>query len=161
MSLMNKSIKSIPYQEDAVQKLVTSSKELLISKEQRKYILLKAITGAGKTVIMGSYIEEMCKLYKDLVFIWISVGNGSLHKQSGGSLQNLLPTHSVKFANQALAQPYLTPGDILVLNWESLNTTKVIEDKVYFDNIFMKDGDRPNLQDLWKRTRDNGTKIIY
>lgn len=160
MSQVKNSIKLLQYQEDTVKKLVASSKELLISKEQQKYILLKAITGSGKTVMMGSYIEEMCKLYKDLVFVWISVGKGSLHEQSGNSLKNLLPTHSVKFANQALAQPYLTPGDILILNWESLNTTKVIEGKVYFDNIFMKDGDRPNLQDLWKRTRDNDTKIV-
>lgn len=157
---MNKNIKPISYQEEAVQQLVSASKELLISKEHQKYILLKAITGAGKTVMMGCYIEEMCKLYKDLVFIWISVGKGSLHKQSGSSLQNILPNHSIKFANHALTQPYLTPGDILILNWESLNTTKVIEDEVYFDNIFMKDGDRPNLQELWKRTRDNGTKIV-
>lgn len=157
---MKNSIKLLAYQEDAVQKLVSSSKELLVSKEQQKYILLKAITGAGKTIMMGSYIEEMCNQYKNLVFVWISVGNGSLHKQSGSSLQNLLPTHSIKFANQALTQPYLTPGDVLILNWESLNTTKVVEDKVYFDNIFMKDGDRPNLQDLWKKTRDNNTKIV-
>lgn len=157
---MKNSVNLFPYQEEAVQKLVSSSKELLISKEQEKYILLKAITGAGKTVMVGSYIEEMCRLYKDLVFIWISVGKGSLHKQSGNSLQNILPTHSIKFANHALTQPYLTPGDILILNWESLNTTKVIEDEVYFDNIFMKDGDRPNLQDLWNKTRDNNTKII-
>ena len=42
---MKNSVNLFPYQEEAVQKLVSSSKELLISKEQEKYILLKAITG--------------------------------------------------------------------------------------------------------------------
>lgn len=161
MDQMGNEMSLFQYQETAVEQLLTASQELLSSNQSQKYILLKAITGAGKTVMIASYIEKMCERYKDLTFIWVSVGSGALHEQSAKSLQALLTAHSVKFANQALTQPYLIPGDVLVLNWESLNTMKQDQEgQLYFDNVWMRDGERPNLKELWKKTRLNQTKIV-
>lgn len=151
------------YQEKAVKNLLIYSDKLFNSKEKDKYILLKAITGAGKTVIAANYIEEMFKEYDDLAFIWISVGKGELHLQSRKSLKEKLPsTISIKTAEEALISECLYHKDILILNWEGLNTTKTDSRTgvTYFDNISMREGETKNLQQLWKTTRNNGTKIV-
>lgn len=158
---MGNKIQLLEYQEKTVKDLLDASEKLLNSSQKQKYILLKAITGAGKTVMMASYIEKMCMKYRDVTFVWISVGKGGLHEQSAESLKKFLSNHDIKFAHQALNQQYLNPGEVLILNWESINTTKVDkEGTIYFDNIFMKAGERSNLQDLWKKTRNNKTKIV-
>lgn len=151
------------YQEKAVKNLIKHSEKLFDSVEKDKYILLKAITGAGKTIIAGSYIEEMFNKYSNLAFVWISVGKGGLHEQSKNSLKEKLSSSiSVKLTNEALRYDYLSHKDILVLNWEGLNTTKIDEitgEKV-FENISMRDGEKRNLQQLWANTKNNGTKIV-
>ena len=151
------------YQEDALDKLLKYSDILMNSIEKNKYILLKAITGAGKTVIAGSYIEEMFNEHNNLAFIWISVGKGKLHEQSRNSLkEKLSPSISIKMSDEALRSNCLHHKDVLVLNWEGLNTTKTDEvtGEVYFDNIVMRDGEQRNLRQLWSATKDNGTKIV-
>lgn len=150
------------YQEKAVKNLITHSMKLLNSSEDDKYILLKAITGAGKTVITGAYIEEMFEEVEDLAFVWITVGTGGLHLQSRTSLiEKLSPSISVKMIDEALRDDVLHHKDILVLNWESLNTTKVDPEtkEVYFNNLIMK-GEGRTFQELCSRTIDSGTKII-
>lgn len=150
------------YQEKAVKNLITHSINLLNSHEEDKRILLKAITGAGKTVIAGMYIEEMFEELDDLAFIWITVGTGGLHLQSRTSLmEKLCPSISVKMVEEALRDEVLHHKDVLVLNWESLNTTKVNSEtkEVYFDNLIMK-GEGRTFQELCSKTIDNGTKII-
>lgn len=151
------------YQEKAVKNLLIHSNKLFNSEEEDKYILLKAITGAGKTVISANYIEEMFKEYDNLAFIWISVGKGELHLQSRKSLKEKLPlTISIKMDEEALRSECLYHKDILILNWEGLNTTKTdgITGVTYFDNISMREGEKRNLQQLWKTTRNNGTNIV-
>lgn len=151
------------YQEIAVSKLVSNSEKLFNSDKKNKYILLKAITGAGKTVISSSYIEEMFKEYSNIAFVWISVGKGGLHIQSMNSLKEKLPSYvSVKLADEALRSDCLKHNEVLVLNWEGLNTTKIdeITGEAYFDNINMREGEQRNLQELWRKTIENGTKLV-
>lgn len=151
------------YQEKAVKNLLIHSDKLFNTKEKDKYILLKAITGAGKTVISANYIEEMFKEYNNLAFIWISVGKGELHLQSRNSLkEKLSSTISIKTDEEALRSECLHHKDVLILNWEGLNTTKTdsITGETYFDNVSMREGEKRNLKQLWKATRNNGTKIV-
>lgn len=151
------------YQEKSVVNLINYSKKLIESEEKDKYILLKAITGAGKTVVAGSYIEEMFSEFNDLAFIWISVGKGGLHLQSRASLvDKLSPSISVKLIDDALRDECLRHKDVLVLNWENLNTTKVdsITKEVYFDNIVMREGEQRNFKELCSKTLENKTKVV-
>lgn len=151
------------YQEKAVKNLIKHSINLLNSSEKDKYILLKAITGSGKTVISGAYMEEMFNECENLAFIWISVGRGGLHLQSRSSLiEKLNPSISVKLIDEALRNESLYHKDVLILNWEGLNTTKVDPEtkEVYFDNIVMREGEQRNFQELCLNTIENGTKII-
>lgn len=151
------------YQKEAVNALIEATNALLESKYKNKYILMQAITGAGKTVIASDYINEFYEENKDTVFIWISIGTGKLHEQSRKSLkEKVSPSLTVKVAEDALSDKCLHSGDILVLNWESLNTIKIdeITGEEYFDNILMRDGEKLNLRDLWKNTRQHVRNVI-
>ena len=63
-------------------------------------------------------------------------------------------------ASEAVLNDHLNQ-EILVLNWESLNTKKIDKEtgESVFDNIYMRDGEKYNLQDLWKKTKETGIKI--
>lgn len=161
----------IVYQNKAVSWLVEQSKYYLSRYDTKRdtiyYAVLQAITGSGKTVIASKYIEAMLPdseegLMDELAFIWLSVGSGSLHIQSTEKLKKYLPeTTKIMMAEEAILNSRLNPGEILVLNWESLNTKVIDEEtgKRVFDNIFMRDGDKPNLQTLWANTKSVGVKI--
>ncbi len=150
------------YQNKVLDSLMEYSDKLFNSNEEDKYILLKAITGAGKTVIAGAYIEEMFKQYSNLAFVWLSVGKGGLHLQTKKSLSEKLPKSiSIKLVEEALCHSSLEHKDVLILNWENLNTKK--KDKYggeSFDNRVMRKGEKRNLIDLWSNTKDNNTKIV-
>ena len=150
------------YQNKALKMLMDYSDILFDSSEEDKYILLKAITGAGKTVIAGAYIEEMFKTYSNLAFIWLSVGKGGLHLQTKESLsEKLSKSINIKLVEDALKHSSLEHKDVLILNWENLNTKKTDEYGIeYFDNKAMRKGEKRNLIDLWRNTKDNDTKIV-
>ena len=161
----------IIYQEKAVERLVYESKKYLSYYETRgnkiHHLVLQAITGSGKTVIASKYIEAMSPgsehgINDNLAFIWISVGSGGLHTQSAKKLKKYLPEDTkIMEASEAVLNDHLNPGEILVLNWESLNTKKIDKEtgESVFDNIYMRDGEKYNLQDLWKKTKETGIKI--
>lgn len=161
----------IKYQNIAVDWLVNKSKYCLNKYEVKGdtifYLVLQAITGSGKTVIASKYIEAMAPdsnegLIDELAFIWLSVGSGNLHVQSANKLKKYLPEETkIMMAEEAILNKNLNPGEVLILNWESLNTKKTDRTtglKV-FDNIFMRDGDKNNLLDIWGNTRNIGVKM--
>ena len=78
------------YQEKAVDKLLSRTKELFGENLDKRTIVFQAPTGSGKTFMMSQYIEQLIDELKDedLCFLWLSPGKGSLHKQSYKSLKN-------------------------------------------------------------------------
>lgn len=156
-------IKLYKYQDKALKEMMVASENLLNSGQKSKYILLKSITGSGKTVIASAYIQEMFKAYDNIAFVWISVGKGGLHIQSRDSLSEKLPADiRIKMADEALRNYSLNHKDVLVLSWDSLNDTKVDENtgEEKFTNIFMKDGEQRNVRELCENTISSGVKII-
>jgi len=79
------------YQEDAVKKLLHYSNFLIGESdlEGTNILLLQAITGAGKTIMMGDYLKKMFDAYGDVAFIWVSIGNGELVEQSSKKVKEL------------------------------------------------------------------------
>lgn len=156
-------IKLFKFQETAIDEMLVATELLLNSKEQDKYMLLEAITGAGKTVIALEYIQKAFDKFDDICFLWISLGKGGLHKQSYNRLRESLPSHiNVKYAEDSINYDKLNHKDVLVVNWEKINTKKLNKDTGFkeFDNVIMRDGEKRNLPELLENTRDNGTKII-
>jgi len=66
------------YQEEAVQALLKDTYALLTQAGTRKKLVLKAPTGAGKTVVMAAFLNQLCNELPDklevpkrkVAFIW-------------------------------------------------------------------------------------------
>jgi len=120
------------YQEQAVRELKAKIKKQLNNPDvRRKHIILKAPTGSGKTVIASALLEELTEempdwydsMVKEAAFIWIAPNK--LHEQSYFKMKNFFTTkkllHTMRWDEMDHTLDYLRHGDILFLNWESIN----------------------------------------
>lgn len=139
------------YQSAAVEKL---KKRILMDIEdnQESNQVLSAPTGSGKTIMMSSLIDELLNTEHQMCFIWFTPGKGGLSEQSYESLKKFIPGRSVDIFKSAFSggKEEILPGEILVLNWETINKK---------NNILMKDGERTNFKEIMENTRAAGTKI--
>ena len=131
------------YQQEAVNQLVSLTKKYL--KGGAKPIYLEAPTGAGKTVMASAAMEEISgtlpfdydSTFDKVAFIWIAPN--TLQIQSYKSMQNYFKvTNNLRpmvWDEMDYTLGQLEHGDILFLNWASINTIE---------------GDRINL--IWKQT---------
>lgn len=111
------------------------STRLLKAQKNLNEILIKAITGAGKTVILGEYINSLYKIVsqdsslqnKPLVFVWFSVGTGGLHIQSSNKIKAMLQNTDIKIIcpkdEEDFNEQKFIDKTLLILNWEKINNT--------------------------------------
>lgn len=119
------------YQRNAVRDLKNKIKKLLNLQGSRHVIILKAPTGSGKTVMASCLLEEMTdemstwydSVVKQAAFIWIAPNK--LHEQSYFKMKNYFARtsliHTMRWDEIDHSLDYLRHGDILFLNWESIN----------------------------------------
>lgn len=148
------------YQDKAVSQLLDYACDALQISQKRVPILLKAPTGAGKTITMAAFISQLIQevrlrpnLPKDLAFIWLAPN--TLHLQSYESLtgfySQLNDIKTLKLADLN-SQVVLRANELLFLNWSSIDKEK---------NTFRQDNERSfNLDTLIENTQIQGTKII-
>ena len=166
-------IKKVEYQENAVfgnpkaaqDGLVSITQKLLNANIENGYpeVILKAITGAGKTIIMCKYIEEIYKLdYADpIVFIWLSIGAGGLHFQSADKIRPYLLPNGINVICPENEKDYNTHSfhnkDVLVLNWEKINNMN--EDRTeLISNLLV--GEKHNIRSTIKNSPSNTKYIV-
>lgn len=143
------------YQEEAVQKLFRSSSELL-SQSSGKKIVLKAPTGAGKTIMMAEFLSLMATeslIPEKICVIWTAPRK--LHTQSMEKLKKYFAdTHALKCSEFGdLTDKAIAQNEILFLNWESINKT----DK----NTIVKENEEEFfLEKVIEKTKSQGFKII-
>ncbi|MEI8007042.1 MAG: DEAD/DEAH box helicase family protein [Bacteroidota bacterium] len=148
------------YQEKAVERLIEFTCEALVMPNRRIQMLLKAPTGAGKTVTMAAYLSRLLQevvlrpdLPRDLAFIWFAPN--TLHLQSYASLKGfyselneLKPLQLDDLGGNTVLQP----KDLLFVNWSSVDKEK---------NTFRKENEKGfNLETLIENTNLQGTEII-
>lgn len=101
------------------------------SKSKHSKILFQAPTGAGKTFMCSTVIEHLRDYYSDqkLVFLWISISNGDLEKQTAEKFSRYgLSNIKVFENNQSLD---INASDVLCMGWSSLKAkSKSGEEKV-------------------------------
>lgn len=119
------------YQENAVNELMSKIKKQLNLNVRRKKIILKAPTGSGKTVIASALLEQLTEempewydsMVREVAFIWIAPNK--LHEQSYFKMKNFFSTkkllNTMRWDELDHTLDYLKHGDILFLNWESIN----------------------------------------
>jgi type III restriction enzyme len=125
---------------------------LSLDLDQRTLIVLKAITGSGKTVIASEYIERVLTAEHDergespICFIWLSKGNGMLHIQSSEKIKSYIKNPSIHVFGIENSEDFRATqffnNDVYVINWE----------KLYKDNNLVTETENPNLPRAIKNT---------
>ncbi|MEG1793307.1 MAG: DEAD/DEAH box helicase family protein [Bacilli bacterium] len=116
----------------------------------KKEVLVQAPTGAGKTIILLSYIEEYLVENNQTIFVWLTPGKGDLEEQSKDKMLRFLPHYNTKNIQDVLLQGF-EAKDTCFINWETI-TKK--------GNTALKDAERKNLYERVREAHNKRFKFI-
>ena len=156
-------MKELNFQQKAVRKLVDETINLLRLNSDRKTLIFKAPTGAGKTVMASQMLADLTEElqsrgdspYQQVAFIWIAPNK--LHQQSYFKMKNYFTEtrllKPVMYDEIDQSEGVIKPGEILFVNWESINKDK---------NIMVRDSEQnSSLYEITRRTREEqGMPIV-
>jgi len=143
------------YQNTAIKKLLTRSKELLDQSGMKK-IIFKAPTGSGKTIMTAEFLKQLItdrEIKTTFSFIWTAPRK--LHQQSKSKLEKYYEdTRALECSDfDDLTDKQIAENEILFLNWESINK----KDK----NTIVKENEKEfYLGKIVENTKDEGREII-
>ena len=152
-------IKEKDYQTKAVNELVEKTISMLRCSGDRKKLVFKAPTGAGKTVMASEMLDrlttELADEGREVAVIWIAPNK--LHQQSYMKMKNF-------FTETRVLTPvmydeldhsidgYIKPGEIFFVNWESINKDK---------NVMVRETENSSsLYDITRRTKERNIPIV-
>lgn len=155
-------MKTLKYQQEAVARLTDETIKQLNLGGNRRKIVFEAPTGAGKTVMacqtLANIVDELRtrgdSRYKECAFIWFAPRK--LHLQSYMSLKGAFgetrKLTPVMFDELDQSEG-IQPGEILFVNWESVNKEK---------NIMVRDSESSaSLYEITRRTQEElGLPIV-
>lgn len=120
-------------------------------KKKKNTIVIKAPTGAGKTVILIDFIDEyLTRINEQTAFIWLCPGKGNLEEQSKKKMEQLLPLRDTQDLMQAL-QGGFTQGSTTFINWELVTKR---------GNTALMDSEKKNLFDRIAEAKERGTEFL-
>lgn len=155
-------MKDFAYQQDAINDLTHKVVELLNEGGSRRKVVFEAPTGSGKTVmacqtlanIVDTLKSDGTNRYEDVAFIWFAPRK--LHLQSymklKGAFADGRELRPVMFDDLEQSEG-IQPGEILFVNWESVNKEK---------NLMVRESEaNASLYEICRRTREqNGLPIV-
>ncbi|MBD5199987.1 MAG: DEAD/DEAH box helicase family protein [Bacteroidales bacterium] len=157
-------MKQLRYQQKAVDELVNKTIDLLGLHGNRHTLIFKSPTGSGKTVMASEMLMRLNRElterpdapFSEVAYIWIAPNK--LHEQSYFKMKNYFTENCalrpvIYDELDHSADGYIKPGEILFVNWESINKDK---------NIMVRDTENSaSLYDITRRTQeDNGIPIV-
>ncbi len=156
-------MKQLTYQQNAINELVEKTIQLLKLGGHRKQLIFKAPTGAGKTVMASEMLSRLTtelqsrgdSPYQQVAYIWIAPNK--LHQQSYFKMKDFFgETHllrAVMYDELDHSEGYIKPGEILFVNWESINKEK---------NIMVRDTEQSaSIYEITRCTQDeHGFPIV-
>lgn len=155
-------MKNLQYQQEAIADLTNLTIKALNSGEKRRKIVFEAPTGAGKTVMacqtLASIVDELKNRgdsrYQECAFIWFAPRK--LHLQSYQSLKGAFDETrklSPVMFDELDQSEGIQPGEILFVNWESVNKDK---------NLMVRDSEScASLYEITRRTQEElGLPIV-
>ena len=151
------------YQTKATDKLLSRTKELFGEDLEKRTVILQSPTGSGKTFIMAQYIKQIIETLgsKDLCFLWVSIGKGSIHIQSYDSLKKEFrgfPKCHLLEQEFFGSRRTIEKNEVVVVNWEKLRTKD--RETGEWKNILMKDKETINFRELLQNTRESDKTIV-
>ena len=156
-------MKDLKFQQKAVRDLVDKTIDLLRLNGNRKTIIFKAPTGAGKTVMASQMLANLTEElqsrgdspYQQVAFIWIAPNK--LHQQSYLKMKEQFSEtrllRPVMYDELDQSDAIIQPGEILFVNWESINKEK---------NIMVRESEQnTSLYEITRRTQEEaGLPIV-
>ena len=156
-------MKDLKFQQKAVCELVQKTIELFGLSGHRQTLVFKAPTGAGKTVMTSQMLADLTEElqsrgdspYQQVAFIWIAPNK--LHEQSYFKMKNFFTEtkrlRAIMYDEIDQTEGYIHPGEILFVNWESINKEK---------NIIVRDSEQnSSLYEITRRTQEEqGLPIV-
>lgn len=149
-------MKEIKYQQKYVRELVDKTIDLLRLTGHRKTLIFKAPTGSGKTVMASQMLANLTEElqsrgdspYQQVAFIWIAPNK--LHQQSYFKMKNYFTEtrllKPVMYDEIDQSEGVIRPGEILFVNWESINKEK---------NVMVRDSEQnASLYEITRRTQE-------
>lgn len=156
-------MKEIKYQQKYVRKLVDEIIDLLRLNGHRRTLIFKAPTGSGKTVMASQMLADLTEElqsrgdspYQQVAFIWIAPNK--LHQQSYFKMKNYFTEtrllKPVMYDEIDQSEGTIKAGEILFVNWESINKEK---------NVMVRDSEQnASLYEITRRTQEEaGLPIV-
>ncbi len=156
-------MKEIKYQQKYVRELVDKTIDLLRLTGHRKTLIFKAPTGSGKTVMASQMLADLTEElqsrgdspYQQVAFIWIAPNK--LHQQSYFKMKNYFTEtrllKPVMYDEIDQSEGVIKAGEILFVNWESINKEK---------NVMVRDSEQnASLYEITRRTQEEqGLPIV-
>lgn len=136
---------------DFQEKCVENVLSIISNSQCKQTIVIKAPTGAGKTILLIDLIDKYIDYYnQDTSFIWLCPGQGDLEEQSMRKAKALLPNKNIQDLDDALSFGF-EPTTITFINWEKV-TKK--------GNKAIIENERRNLFDRIAEAHRSGTNFI-
>ena len=157
-------MKELAYQHKAVSRLVRRVIEALKKNKDRNVIVFKAPTGSGKTVMASEMLSRLVRelelgteeIFPEVAFIWIAPNR--LHEQSYLKMKDYFK-ETLELAPVVFDEldhsfnGYIKPGEILFVNWESINKAN--------NTIVNESEQSASLFDITRRTQnEQGIPIV-
>ena len=156
-------MKEIKYQQKYVRQLVDMTIDLLRLSGHRRTLIFKAPTGSGKTVMASQMLADLTEElqsrgdspYQQVAFIWIAPNK--LHQQSYFKMKNYFTEtrllKPVMYDELDQSEGTIKAGEILFVNWESINKEK---------NVMVRDSEQnASLYEITRRTQEEaGLPIV-
>lgn len=123
---------------DFQEKAVLNLLDLSTDSNSKQTVVMKAPTGAGKTIILIGYVDEYFnKVNSNTAVIWLCPGKGDLEEQSCKKMISVAPHRKTQNLFDALQNGF-EPESTTFINWELVTKR---------GNTAIKDSERKNLFD--------------
>ena len=159
-------MEQIPFQIEAVDKLVANIKRLWGHGDRQIPVVLKAPTGSGKTYMTQKMICEMAEQPdwdRDVAYVWITFSD-DLAMQSKHKFEVYFPTskHGRLLTIEDFSLGALQKNDVLFINWQKLVSEKA-GNRIYRrpENPDERHESRVYFEDFVENTHANGVEIVF
>lgn len=145
---LNSVIELFKFQEKAVEKLLSFT----LNNHEKSIFQLKAPTGAGKTIILVSFIDQLLSLedHKKYAIVWLTPGQGDLEMQSKEKMDRTLRGRKTQTLQDAILNGF-QQGSTTFINWEQVDNEK---------KNALKDSERANLRERIVEAHRQGIEFL-